>query len=179
MKNLAVLFVVLVVPECNRQANGSRRGFIFGAKVTGQPHDEGETKNVNVTSDYTATEPSDLAFEPVVTVRIPAKCNLSIVFSARRMNGSGFSSQTLSRFSAHKSGSFVKKIYRNYKIRRQIRQSVNLNYYNFPLFDSWQLVGIVVANEPREEVDKKGKRVGRNEISASVNFADISDTAGH
>lgn len=82
-------------------------------------------------------------------------------------------------FSAHKNGSFVRKIYRNYKIRRQIRQSVNLNYYNFPQFDNRQLVGIVVANEPREEVDKKGKRVGRNEISASVNFADISDTAGH
>lgn len=154
MKNLAVLFVVLVVPDCNRQANGSRGGFIFRVKVMGQPHDEGETKNVDVTSDYTATERSDLAFESVVRVRIPARFNLSIVFSARRMNGLGFSRQTLSRFPAHKSGSFVKMIYRNCEIRRQIRQSVNFNYYNFPQFDNWQ-VSIVVANEPREEVDQK------------------------
>lgn len=61
-------------------------------------------------------------------------------------------------FSAHKSGSFVKKIYRNYKIRRQIRQSVNLNYYNFPQFDNRQLVGIVVANEPREGKKSRTKR---------------------
>ena len=144
----------------------------------GQSRDEGETKNVNVTSDYTATERSDLAFEPVVRVRIPGKFNLSTVFSARRTNGLGFGSQTLSRSSAHKSGNLVKMIYRQYKIRRRIGQLVDFNYHNFPQFHNWQ-VSIVVANEPMEEVDEKGKRVGRNEISASVNFADISDTAGH